>query len=530
MSAASRLFHPAGETASPHLPSIEALALAIEVQGSHAPDHLLRARLYAVELARRLGLDQAGLEMLQLAAILQDVGELAVPQSILSKPDGLTPQEFEKMKTHARVGALIVECAGLPRPAARMVRSHHERWDGTGYPDGRRREAIPLGARILAVADCLAETAAGAALEALRAGNGTVFDPRIVLVAVECHETMERAVRQACAAPPRRDFRAAIGAARREERLLCQLTGELGSSLSLPETLSAFDSRLRDLVAYDCIAVYRMGENRLTPAYVNGESSQLFCSLEIPSGEGPSGVAAATRQPVLNGNPWADAAHGQAPDDTTNLRSTLAIPLESGGEVIAVLALYHAAPHAFGSEDLRILLAIRGKLSLAVEHALHEERADQLAAVDNLTGLPNRRALFQRLDAELARCRRSHATLALLVCEIEGLPRIHRPRGASTARRLYQDIASGLRRMCREDDCVARMGEGFVLALGGFSARDLPEKQRLIEALLAELVPSDSGAPPLVPRIGAAYYPDDGAYAEDLLACADLRLSGVLLR
>src|SRR5450759_54255 len=465
MSAALRLFHPAGEMASPHLPSIEALALAIEVQGSHAPDHLLRARLYAVELARRLGLDQAGLEMLQLAAILQDVGELAVPQSILSKPDGLTPQEFEKMKTHARVGALIVECAGLPRPAARMVRSHHERWDGTGYPDGRRREAIPLGARILAVADCLAGAAAGAALEALRAGNGTVFD-----------------------------------------------------------------RRLRDLVAYDCIAVYRMGENRLTPAYVNGESAQLFCSLEIPSGEGPSGVAAATRQPVLNGNPWADAAHGQAPDDTSNLRSTLAIPLESGGEVIAVLALYHAAPHAFGSEDLRILLAISGKLSLAVEHALHEERADQLAAVDNLTGLPNRRALFQRLDAELARCRRSHATLALLVCEIEGLPRIHRPRGASTARRLYQDIASGLRRMCREDDCVARMGEGFVLALGGFSARDLPEKQRLIEALLAELVPSDSGAPPLVPRIGAAYYPDDGAYAEDLLACADLRLSGVLLR
>ena len=89
--------------------------------------------------------------------------------------------------------------------------------------------------------------------------------------------------------------------------------------------------------------------------------------------------------------------------------------------------------------------------------------------------------------------------------------------------------ASGLRRICREDDCVARMGEGFVLALGGSSARDLPEKRRLIEGLLAELAPSDSSARPLVPRIGAAYYPDDGGYAEDLLACADLRLNGVLL-
>jgi diguanylate cyclase (GGDEF)-like protein len=193
------------------------------------------------------------------------------------------------------------------------------------------------------------------------------------------------------------------------------------------------------------------------------------------------------------------------------------------------LALYHAAPDAFGSEDLRILLAIRGKLALSVEHALQHERADQLAAVDILTGLPNRRALFQRLDAELARCRRSRATLGLLVCEIDGLPRIHRQSGAAAARRLSKDIASGLRRICREDDCVARMGEGFVLALGGFSVRDLPEKRRLIESLLAELAPSDSGAPPLVPRIGAAYYPDDGAYAEDLLACADLRLNGVLL-
>ena len=184
-------------------------------------------------------------------------------------------------------------------------------------------------------------------------------------------------------------------------------------------------------------------------------------------------MAAATRRPVLNGDPRADAALPRG--------SALAVPLESGGEAIAVLALYHEAQDAFGSEDLRILLAIRDKLALAVEHALEHERADRLAAVDTLTGLPNRRALFQRLDAELARCRRSHATLAVLVCEIDGLPR-----------RLCKAVASDLRRICREDDCVARMGEGFVLALGGFSARDLPEKRHAIESLLAKLAPSES--------------------------------------
>jgi diguanylate cyclase (GGDEF)-like protein len=368
-----------------------------------------------------------------------------------------------------------------------------------------------------------------AALQALRAGRGTVFDPRVAEVAVASREAMERAVRLASPAPAGRDVRAPIVAARREERLLYQLTGELGSSLSLPDTLSAFDSRLKDLIGYRCMAVYQVRENRLSPAYVNGEGAQVFCSLEIPFGEGPSGVAALTRRPVLNGNPWADAAHGQAASDSADMRSTLAIPLESGGDVIAVLALYHTAPDAFGSEDLRILLALRGKLSLAVEHALHEERADQLAAVDALTGLLNRRALFQRLDGELARCRRSKATLALVVLEIDGFPRAHLynggQSGAMAARRLWKDIAVGLRRICREDDCVARMGEGFVLALGSFSPRDLPEKRRLIESILAELAPADAGAPPLVPRIGAAYYPEDGAYAEDLLATADLRLN-----
>src|ERR1039458_6246377 len=510
MSGASRPFRPAGEMA--HLPSIEALALAIEVQGSHSPDHLLRARVYAMELARRLGMDQAGLELLQLAAVLHDVGELLARQCTLSKPGALSTEELEKMKTHSPAGALIVERAGLPRPAARMVRGHHERWDGTGYPDGLRREAIPLGARILAVADCLAGEPGGrpggAALESLRAGDGTAFDPRMVQIAVASYEDMERAVQQACGAVPGRDFRAAIVAARREERLLYQLTGELGSSLNLPETLTAFDSRLKDLIGYDCIAVYQVQENRLWPAYVNGESTQVFCALEIPCGEGPSGVAAATHQPVCNGNPWADAAHGRAADDTTRLHSTLAIPLESAGEVIAVLALYRAAPDAFGSEDLRILLGIRGKLAMAVERALHEERIDRLAAVPP--------------------CRRNRSTLALLVCEIEGLPRIHSQSGAAAAHRLCKAIASGLRGICREDDCVARMGEGFVLALGGFAARDLPEKRQRIEAMLNELAPPDCSARPLVPRIGAAYYPEDGAYAEDLLACADLRLDGVL--
>jgi diguanylate cyclase (GGDEF)-like protein/putative nucleotidyltransferase with HDIG domain len=479
-------------------PGLETLALAIEAQGSHRPDHLVRTGLYAVELASRLGMDQSSMEAVELAAILHDVGEMAIPQSILAKSGDLTPQEFEKMKTHSTAGAVVMECAGLPIEAARMVRGHHEHWDGTGYPDGLRHEAIPLGARILAVADCLA--GGGAPMPILRAGSGRIFDPRIVQLSLDNHAAIERAVAQACDALPACDFRAAIGAARREDRLLSQLNGELGSSLSLPETLSACDGRLRELIGYDAIVLFEVRENLLSPVYVKGHNAQLFGSFDIANGEGPSGVAAAARQAVLNGEPRAGAV--------------LAVPLESrggesGGEAIAVLALCRQARDAFGSEDLRIVLAIRDKLALAVKHALQHERTDRLTAVDTATGLPNRRALFQRLDADLARCRRNRATLAVLVCEIDGLPQ-----------RLCKAVAADLRRICREDDCVARMGEGFVLVLGGFSARDLPEKRHAVEALLIKLASSES----LAPRIGAAYYPEDGDYAEDLLTCADQRL------
>ena len=497
--------------------SLETLALAIEAIGCHSPDHLLRASHYAVELARRLGVDEADLEILRLAAILHDAGEMAVPQSIHFKSGNLTPPELEKMKSHVEVGALIVQHAGLPQMASRMVRGHHERWDGNGYPDGLRGPSIPLGARILAVADCLAGPTADVALRALRLGSGTAFDPDIVQVAVESHDAMESVVRQACDAREVPAFRAAIRAARREEILLSRLIGELGSSLCLTETLAVFDRHLQALLAYHCMVVYRVQENRLFPVYLNGEGAQLFCSREIVCGEGPSGVAATTLQPVVNGDPSGDSGDGAGPG---RLCSALAVPLELDGSPIAVLSLYHAASAAYSGQDLRILLAIRERLALAVKHAFHEERAEQLAAMDPLTGLPNRRALFHRLDAELARCRRNRNTLALLVCEIDGLRRIQDRSGEAAARRMCQAIASGLRRICREDDCVARMDEGFVLALGGFAAQDLPEKRHLIESLLTELAPSDS----LALRLGAAYYPDDGTYAEDLLASADLRM------
>ncbi len=121
-----------------HLRTIEALALAIDAKDHTTHEHLHRVRTYAIEIAKELGLSPEELDALRAAALLHDIGKLAVPDHIINKPGRLTPEEFEKMKIHPIVGADILEKVAFPYPVAPIVRSHHERWNGKGYPDGLR--------------------------------------------------------------------------------------------------------------------------------------------------------------------------------------------------------------------------------------------------------------------------------------------------------------------------------------------------------------------------------------------------------
>ena len=145
----------AEETASLHLRTIRALALAIEAKDQTTAEHLHRVQTYAMGLAEDFGLQPEEMNALRAAAILHDVGKVAVPEQIISKPGQLTPEEFAKMKLHTIVGAEIVTSADFPFAVAPLVRGHHEKWDGSGYPDGLKGEEIPLGARILTAVDCL---------------------------------------------------------------------------------------------------------------------------------------------------------------------------------------------------------------------------------------------------------------------------------------------------------------------------------------------------------------------------------------
>src|SRR5467141_531437 len=192
------------EMANLHLRTIEALALAIEAKDQTTHDHLQRVRVYAIEVAKELGVAGAELEALHAAALLHDIGKLAVPEHIISKPGRLTPEEFEKMKIHPVVGAEILERVRFPYPVVPIVRAHHEKWDGSGYPFGLAGEAIPVGARILSSVDFLDAMASDRqyrralpleeVMKRLSAESGKSFDPKVVSILERRYRQLEKLV------------------------------------------------------------------------------------------------------------------------------------------------------------------------------------------------------------------------------------------------------------------------------------------------------------------------------------------------
>src|SRR5215469_1241167 len=126
-----------------HLRTMEALAMAFGARDHETHEHLERVQTYALEIGRELGISEPEFRALHAAALLHDIGKLAVPEEIISKPGRLTPAEFEIMKTHPVVGAEIVGQVAFPYPVAPIVRAHHEKWNGRGYPDGLQGEQIP---------------------------------------------------------------------------------------------------------------------------------------------------------------------------------------------------------------------------------------------------------------------------------------------------------------------------------------------------------------------------------------------------
>ena len=557
----------ADEMAAVHLRTIEALAVAIEAKDQTTEMHLRRVQVYALEIGKELGLDKSELQGLCTAALLHDVGKLAIPEHIISKPGKLTPEEFEKMKIHPIVGAEIVGRMKLPYPAVPIIRSHHEKWDGTGYPDGLAGEAIPIGARILATVDYLDALASDRpyrralglreAMEKVCEESGKSFDPRIVEVLGQRYVQLDDIAQAAlsgqaplstgekverCLAPatglqnlavatlnhtdPNIDgFLEPIASARVEEQVLRELTTDLGSSLTLNETLALVTDRLRLIVPFDAIIFYMRRGDTLAPIHVSGEGSAMFLPTELPVGGGLSGWVAQNHKPIVNGNPSVELSYRCDSKLQCQLNSALAVPMEGQTGGIGVLTVYHSDADVYNNEHLRVLLAVSQKVGLAIEQALRYRRPESSATTDYLTGLPNARSLFIELQRELSRAARDHSDLSVVVCDLDGFKHINDRFGHTKGNEVLRAVAHGLRSACRGGDYVARLGgDEFVLIMPGLSPQVFAQHSDRFTRVVQRTGHNVCGENLMSMSIGVAAFPADGQDADALLSEADRRM------
>ncbi len=387
-----------------YLSAVETLAMAIDAKDDVTHSHVVRVQAYAIGLARALGMtDELELKAIEAAALLHDTGKLAVPEHILNKPGKLTTAEFEKMKRHVDVGADILSLVQFPYPVVPIVQCHHEAWDGSGYPRGLAGEAIPIGARILSVADCfdaltsdrpyrkrMTETAA---LDILRERSGSMYDPHVVTTFIEIYKSIPIAPPDAIAGHqvpqrihqsrleddrPRKDVAAIDDAASTNLLAFVSLARAFTGEASVDDVLALGSALLADVMPGSTGAWFLPDaeHDRLVVAHAFGPAAAALRVTTVPIGERLSGWVAVRRQPIINSDASLDlgtAVEAVSPP----LARCISLPLMVDDALVAVLTLYTAAPDGFTTDHGRLVQIVAPHLAKAIHAAARTQNASR---------------------------------------------------------------------------------------------------------------------------------------------------------
>lgn len=361
----------AGEAADLNLRSMEALVAVIEARDGGNPIDVAMVRAYSIAAAKKLDLHEDEVKALAAAALLRDIGKMAVPDYLFSRPGKLTPAEMERVRSHVSASTAILKRVEFPFPVVPVIEAHHERWDGTGYPKGLKGEAIPIGARILGAVDALVslssprpyrpavpveDAMAKIALEANRA-----FDPQVIAALEATYQKVEAPSDTEQALDDTESGEDAISYIMKA-RFEDEIEAPADPTLSLRESLAIFGMRLSRVVPYDSIVVYLRTGERLVPEFASGEEWKLLSTAEVEIGACVSGKVAASGKSQLNVDPTSDFLVIGQKAPRINLRSAVSVPLEGSGGVRGVLTLFRVGKNSFRVEDLRVLLAVRLKV------------------------------------------------------------------------------------------------------------------------------------------------------------------------
>jgi|RhiMetdeSRZDD1v2_1073273.scaffolds.fasta_scaffold94762_1 putative nucleotidyltransferase with HDIG domain len=336
-----------------YLSTIETLAMAVDAKDQITHGHIRRVQVYAVELAKRVGVqNEQQLRAIEAAALLHDMGKLAIPEHILNKPGKLTVAEFETMKTHSDIGADLLSSIRFPYPVVPIVRHHHESWNGTGYPAGISGTDIPLGARILAVVDCFDALNSDRpyrprlepeeAFEILRERSGTMYDPLVVATFIKAYEELaplaDSAGQQARTLVDTRDVVnklpvstpfEEIRATAAESAALIATRQHVAEAKNSAEAMSIIAQCARQLTPTTVCTYYEYSPERdeLTCILASGgDNNKPLLGVTIRPGERVTGWVAANRRTISNSDAALDLGQ-TALLIQPELRSTISTPV-----------------------------------------------------------------------------------------------------------------------------------------------------------------------------------------------------------
>jgi diguanylate cyclase (GGDEF)-like protein len=540
-----------------HLATVEALALAIDAKDQRSHTHIRRMQVFAAEVGQSLGMNGEQIDALRTAALLHDIGKLAVPEHILSKPGPLTPDEVKKVRIHPLVGSEIIAQVPFPYPVAPLILCHHERWDGRGYPSGLKGDGIPLGARIIAVIDFYDALTSDrpyhpamsheAAARLVQQEAGRAFDPAVVgrflellpelpaLVESNSQSLLQPRVihglspQAVPAAGDQSQVLQNIALAHREIYALYEIAQAMGTSLGVTDTMKLISSKLTSLVPFSCCALYLYTDTNesLRCRFATGTDADIVRRVVVKNGHGVTGWVARNRRPLLNARPTVDFEASDIGSVATKLQSTLVCPLVFNEEVIGALAVYHTEPAFYNEDHSRLLDRVCEQAAAVITNSIVFEKTQQDSLTDALTALPNTRYLFMHLTRELARAERLKSEVSLLVMDLDDFKEINDKYGHHVGDRALQEVASVLRTAIRPYDiCVRYAGDEFIVVLPGCGGEEAENKRGELQAAVdgIRLEARPGNLIPIGVSAGAAVFPVDGDGYDSLLAIADARM------
>lgn len=522
--------------------SIESLSAAVDAKDPATLNHSRRVARIARAISQAINLAQPDVDEIELAALLHDIGKIGIPDRILQKPGALDEREWNVMRLHPGIGEQIL--GGNPNlaPILPLVRHHHERWDGQGYPDGIAGDAIPVGAAIIAVAEAFETLTSDRsyserrtwedALAEIRTHRGTQFAPAAVdalHTAVESHRITPQALGAKIGSPGLfSDLFSTIEQSEThvDARSLVVFHRVAQAIREITE-LENFATRITDILeeALDehVITVYLLNEDRnlLIPYGKPG----ILPDHRVRPGRGIVGKVAQDGEPIHVADASRDPNYVHSQFNEPG--SEVAVPIKIDGQVIGVLNAESSRTHAFSERDEALLMSTAALLARTIQTARLHDELQRMSRVDALTGLANHRAFYEVLEEALEVAQSSGTTLSLVIMDLNKLKAINDSYGHLVGDEALRRVAQILQHGSRPHDVVCRYGgDEFAMILKDTESEVAHQVMRRLQRVIAGQTITVQGATIQLPTgaWGIASYPQDGDRPAALVAMADQRM------